>query len=83
MEGYQVNSEIYKTWRGKSTSSCNVDSVIDALKHIRDRRARAWAEDCLETAPEWALKTISKLVKELGLEKEFSEVISKGGGGGL
>jgi hypothetical protein len=70
-------SELYKSWEGRYSTICNVDTVIDALAHIHERRARAYAKECLVTAPEWAKKLIDELARKLGLEKELDEVIKE------
>jgi len=67
--------ELYKTWMGKGRT-CNVDSVIDALKYVSiDQRAKEYAKDCLAERPEWAWILIEELVKEIGLEKELNEIV--------
>ncbi len=69
-------SDIYRTWVGRRI--CNVDSLIDALKYARyDRRAKAYAKDCLIWVPDWAWSLIDKLVREQGLEKELDEIINE------
>ncbi|PNV81094.1 MAG: hypothetical protein C0179_04410 [Fervidicoccus sp.] len=68
---------LYKTWIGKYAVTCDVDTVIDALGHLWDWRAKVYAKYCLEKAPEWAKKHIDELARRLGLEKELDRIISE------